>query len=91
MVRKSYGKMRGTRFKLQIRRKPMIHNYIKEFNVGDMVHVNIVSSSPCPHPRFHGLAGVVTEKRGSSYTVKVSVGHKSKEISLRPEHLKLQG
>ena len=83
--------MRGTRFKLQVRRKPRIDNYLKEFNAGDKVHINIVSSSPFPHPRFHGLTGVVTEKRGTSYTVKVLVGNKAKQVSLRPEHLKLQG
>ena len=82
--------MRGTHFKMQVRKKPTISAFMQEFNVGDVVHVNIISSSPFPHPRFQGLTGIVEEKRGESYTVKVSNGNKVKKISLRPEHLKLE-
>ena len=90
IVRKSYGKMRGTHFKMQVRKKPTISTYMQEFRVGDVVHVNILSSSPFPNPRFQGLTGIVEEKRGDSYIVKLSSGNKVKKISLRPEHLKLE-
>jgi large subunit ribosomal protein L21e len=91
IVRKSYGKMRGTRFKMQIRKRPTIRTFMQEFKVGDVVHINIVSSSAFPHPRFQGRTGTVEEKRGKSYTVKIAEGTKKKKLSLRPEHLKLQG
>ncbi|MBI4162933.1 MAG: 50S ribosomal protein L21e [Candidatus Aenigmarchaeota archaeon] len=90
MVRKSYGKMRGTHFKMQVRKKPTIGTYMQQFSVGDVVHVNLLSSSPFPHPRFQGLTGIIEEKRGESYVVKLSSGKKIKKISLRPEHLKLE-
>ena len=82
--------MRGTRFKMQVRKKPAISSYLQEFNAGDVVHVNIVSSSPFPNPRFHGRTGIIEQKRGSSYIVKVNDGNKVKKLSLRPEHLKLE-
>ena len=91
MVRKSYGKMRGTRFKLQVSGKPTITTYMKEFGIGDNVHIHLVSSSPFPNPRFQGLTGTIIEKRGGSYVVSVKNGNKLKKLSLRPEHLKLQG
>ncbi len=82
--------MRGTHFKMQVRKKPTINSFMQEFNVGDVVHVNILSSSPFPHPRFQGRTGIVEEKRGKSYTVRVNDGNKIKKICLRPEHLKLE-
>jgi len=88
MVRKSYGKMRGTRQKMQVKTKPTINRYLAEFSAGDTVHVNYLSSSPLPHPRFQGLTGRVIEKRGNSYAVAVKDGNKPKLLFLRPEHLK---
>ncbi|MDI6721709.1 MAG: 50S ribosomal protein L21e [Candidatus Aenigmarchaeota archaeon] len=89
MVRKSYGKMRGTRLKLRSGQKLSITKYIQKFNVNDKVHIGLVPSSPIQHPRFQGKTGIIKEKRGNSYRVEINDGRKSKYIFLRPEHLKL--
>ncbi len=91
MVRKSYGKMRGTRYKMQVRKKPTVNQYLQKFEAGDSVHVNLVSSSKFPHPRFQGLTGHVVEKRGDAYAVAVKDGNKPKMIFVKPEHLKKAG
>lgn len=88
MVRKSYGKMRGTRKKMQIRKKPTVNTYLAEFEIGQMVSIDYLPSSPLPHPRFQGLTGRVVEKRGNAYAVAVYDGNKSKLLFLKPEHLK---
>ncbi len=82
--------MRGTHFKMQVRKKPTITTFMQEFSVGDVVHVNFLSSSPFPNPRFQGRTGIIEQKRGRSYVVKVNDGNKVKKLSLRPEHLKLE-
>lgn len=88
MVRKSYGKMRGVRKKLQLRKKPTLTQYMREFAEGEKVHINIVPSSKFQHPRFHGLTGTVVDKKGRAYAVQVRDGSKLKTVYLRPEHLK---
>jgi large subunit ribosomal protein L21e len=46
------------------------------------------SSNGRPFRRFFGRTGVITEKRGKSYIVKIKDGKKEKELITRPEHLK---
>ncbi|MBI2578090.1 MAG: 50S ribosomal protein L21e [Candidatus Aenigmarchaeota archaeon] len=87
MVRKSYGKMRGTRKKLRMRRKPTLTGYLRGFDEGQKVHIKIVSSGSFPQPKFHGMTGMVVERRGKSYAIQVRDGNKSKTVYLRPEHL----
>ncbi len=87
MVRKSYGKMRGTRHKLKSRGKPTISKFLKDFNNGDKVCIDFVPSSKLPHPRFQGLVGTVVGKRGKSYIVEIRDGNAPKKLMLRPEHL----
>jgi len=41
-----------------------------------------------PHKRFHGKVGIILEKRGRSYLVKVADGERQKVIISKPEHLK---
>ncbi|MBI2579941.1 MAG: 50S ribosomal protein L21e [Candidatus Aenigmarchaeota archaeon] len=89
MVRKSYGKMRGSRLKLVSGRKLAITSYIKKFSVDEKVHVNLVPSSPFRHPRFHGKTGRIVERRGNSYGVEINDSGKLKTVFLRPEHLKV--
>ncbi len=86
MVRKSYGKMRGTRFKLESR-KATINRFMQQFAVGDVVKIDFVSHR-MTHPRFQGLTGRVVENRSSGYGVEVTDGNKTKVIFLKPEHLK---
>ncbi|MHA1860858.1 MAG: 50S ribosomal protein L21e [Candidatus Ranarchaeia archaeon] len=41
-----------------------------------------------PHRRFCGKVGVIVEKRGRAYLVKVKDGGKTKTIFLRKEHMR---
>jgi len=41
-----------------------------------------------PHIKFQGKIGVVMEKRGRSYVVKIQDGSKTKTVTARPEHLR---
>jgi len=91
MVRKSYGKMRGSRMKMQSRGKPTINRYLAKFEVGEVVHIDYLPSSPLPHPRFQGLTGHVVAKRGDSYGVAIKDGGKAKTLYLRAEHLNRSG
>ncbi|MBI2971572.1 MAG: 50S ribosomal protein L21e [Candidatus Aenigmarchaeota archaeon] len=86
MVRKSYGKMRGTRKKMAAKPKT-ITRYLATFSVGEMVHIDYASQR-IPHPRFKGLTGKVIGIRGASYIVAVKDGNAAKQLMLRPEHLK---
>lgn len=82
--------MRGTRQKLSKGKKTGITPYIRQFSVGQPVHIDFLSSSPLPHPRFHGTTGKVLEKRGKSYVVQFSDKNAVKKLVLRPEHLRPQ-
>lgn len=87
MVRKSYGKMRGTRYRLENKGVPSITSCMEEYNLGDTVHVKFTSTI-VPHPRFHGFTGKVTGRNGRGYIVEVRDGGKFKKISVKAEHLK---
>ena len=91
MVRKSYGKMRGSRLKLRSGRKLSINKYIQKFGINEKVHINLVPSSPMPHPRFQGKTGIIREQRGRGYVVEINDAEKSKTIMLRPEHMRPVG
>ena len=88
MVRKSYGKKRGTRQKLKAREKMTINRYLNGFEIGERVSVSLCPSSNFPHPRFQGKTGEVIEKVGKSYKVRLSDMGRTKHITIKPEHLK---
>ncbi|OKY79208.1 MAG: Ribosomal protein L21E [Candidatus Methanohalarchaeum thermophilum] len=89
----SQGSRRGTRKKLKKdeRKKGLssITESIRDFDVGQRVHIKIDSSvqKGMPHPRFHGKTGEVVEKRGRGYVVEVSDKSTKKKVTIRPEHL----
>ena len=58
--------------------------------MGERVVIDINPSihKGMPHKRFHGKVGVVLERRGRAYVLKVGVGGKDKIVIARPEHLK---
>lgn len=87
MVRKSYGKMRGTRYSFTGKRA-RITEKLASFREGDRVHIEYASHR-APHPRFQGLTGVVVGERGDAYIVAVKQGSAAKRLFLRPEHLKI--
>ena len=87
MVKKSYGKMRGTRRKLRKKEKLPINRFFSEFKEGDRVHIKIDPSSKFQTAKFHGKTGIVLGKRGRCYIIKVRNGKSYKTIFLKPEHL----
>jgi large subunit ribosomal protein L21e len=94
MGRKAKGYRRKTRSLL--RRKPRergktgLSTILHEYKPGEKVVIKINPSihKGMPHRRYHGRVGVITNKRGRAYVVKVTQGDATKEITTRPEHLK---
>ncbi len=72
-----------TRGKLQLSR------YFQELKKGDFVAISrepaVQSSFPV---RFQGITGVIDERKGKSYIVKIKDGNKEKELIIEPIHLK---
>jgi len=94
MVQRSKGFRSKTRHKLQKhpRERGMypITRALKEYKVGDIVHIIIDPSvhKGMPHPRFHGRTGVVVGQRGRAFIVRVRDGGKYKYLIVRPQHLR---
>jgi large subunit ribosomal protein L21e len=92
MVQKSKGPRKRTRslLRIRIRKKTPITRYLQEFEVGSKVVIRPDPSSHkgMPFKRFIGRVGVVIDKRGKSYIIKIKDGKKEKNIISRPEHLK---
>jgi|Deesub1362A_J573_1020465.scaffolds.fasta_scaffold00109_24 large subunit ribosomal protein L21e len=96
-MERSKGFRSKTRHKL--RKKPRdrgkipVTRMIREFNIGDKVHIVIEPSvqKGQPHPRFHGKTGTIVEKRGKSYLVEVSDNDAKKIVISAPVHLIPQG
>lgn len=94
MGRKAKGYRARTRSLL--RRKPRergktgLSKILHEYKSGEKVVIKINPSihKGMPHRRYHGRAGVITDKRGKAYVVEVPQGNATKEIIARPEHLK---
>jgi large subunit ribosomal protein L21e len=90
MVVKSHGPHRKTREKFRRTGKVSINKFIKQFNIGDKIVIDIESSSlnGMPFKRFQGLAGKVIDKRGRAYLIEVKDGGKTKTVIANPEHMK---
>ncbi|HLD83832.1 MAG TPA: 50S ribosomal protein L21e [archaeon] len=88
MVRKSYGKMRGTRFKMQSSGKITVNRFLAKFEPGDKVHIDFRSHQGVPNPKFQGKTGMIISKRGNGYEIKVADMSAAKKIYLKPEHLR---
>ena len=90
MVVKSHGPRRRTREKFRRSKKTPINEFLKKFEIGDKVVIDINSSSVkgMPFRRFQGLCGKIIEKRGRAYLVEIKNGKKIKTIISNPEHLK---
>jgi large subunit ribosomal protein L21e len=89
----SKGYYAGTRSLLKKpnreRGKPQISKLLHVYSPGDQVIIKMNSSvqKSMPHKRFHGKIGLIVEKRGRGYVVKVPQGEAVKEIITRCEHL----
>lgn len=90
MVVKSHGPRRRTREKFRKSIRTPISRFVRQFNIGDKVVIDIESSSDkgMPFRRFQGLSGKVIEKRGKAYLLEIKDGNKTKKIIANPEHLK---
>ena len=92
------GKSKGYRAKTRslLRRKPRekgktgLSKILHEYTSGEKVVVKIDPSvhKGMPHRRYHGRIGVIAKKRGRAYIVNVTQGEATKQIIVRPEHLK---
>jgi large subunit ribosomal protein L21e len=89
MVR-SHGPRKRTREKFRRSRKTPINEFLKKFEKGDKIVIDINSSSVrgMPFKRFQGLSGKVLEKRGKAYLLEIKDGKKLKKIIASPEHIK---
>jgi len=72
------------------RGKTGLSKILYDYKTGEKVVVKIDPSvhKGMPHRRYHGKAGVITDKRGRSYVIDIMQGKAVKEIIVRPEHLK---
>jgi large subunit ribosomal protein L21e len=79
------------KFKKSVRERGLrsITRYVREFEIGERVHIKIDSASQKgrPHPRFHGRTGKIIDRRGRAYIVEVRDGGKFKKLIVNPEHL----
>ena len=80
--------MRGTRYKLQLNKKPTINRFLQKFEVGDTVHIDFLPYGGIPDPKFQGKTGKIISKRGRGYEVTVSDLNATKTITIKSEHMK---
>lgn len=90
----SHGYRRKTRALLRKnpreRGKSPLSRLLYEYGYGDKVVIDTDPSvhKGMPHRRYHGKIGVIIAKMGRAYKVSVTQGDSTKEIIVRPEHLK---
>ena len=86
MAKRSKGTMSKRSRQLGKNNKQLTPNdYIKTFEVGERVVLDIKPLHKIPHPRFLGQAATVTEKRGKGYMVRLQGG---KLLTVSAVHLK---
>ena len=67
-----------------------VAHMVRTFNVGDkVIIIPRAKFIGLPHLRYSNRHGVVTEKRGKSYLVKVGDMGSTKTVIVGPVHLKL--
>jgi large subunit ribosomal protein L21e len=75
--------------KVRTRGKIQLSRYFQELKKGDKVAVAKEKSVSFSFPeRLQGRAGVIVEKRGRAYIVKISDQKKEKKFIIEPIHLK---
>ncbi|GIU68472.1 MAG: 50S ribosomal protein L21e [Candidatus Pacearchaeota archaeon] len=69
--------------------KIKLSRYFQELNIGDFVAIDIEKAISINFPkRLQGRTGIIKEKRGRAYVVKVRDQSKEKEFIIEPVHLK---
>ena len=94
-MRAGRGFRTGTRRKLKMpyKSKFTVERYLRKFEPGQIVMIDIDSSSTknIPHYRYKGKTGRIVEKRGRAYVISIKLGNKEKTLMLKPEHLRPVG
>ncbi len=93
MVMRMGTKQRKTKQKLSVtireRGKIPLSRYFQEFKDGDKVNLKLHPNVQFGrfYPRFHGLTGTISGKKGSCYQVTISDKGKEKFLYVHPIHL----
>jgi large subunit ribosomal protein L21e len=94
MPKRSHGPQTGCRKILtrtpRDKGKVSIVKQLRSFNIGDNVLVKIepMIKKNLIHKRFLNKSGVIVEKRGNAYRVRVKDMNKEKDVMVLPVHLK---
>jgi ribosomal protein L21E len=95
MVTRIGGFRRKTRAKLRKNRRDRgkftLTKFFQEFDAGQKV---VLKAEPAYQngmyfPRFHGKVGIIGDKKGRCYEVKIKDGNLQKNLVVHPIHLKL--
>jgi large subunit ribosomal protein L21e len=86
----SLGFRRKTRSVLKAKKRSPLGAFLRSYNVGESVVIDIDSRQPkgMPHRRFQGLVGRIEEIRRRSMVLRVPVGEKQKQVIARLEHVR---
>ncbi|MCW6159806.1 MAG: hypothetical protein LVQ95_01810 [Candidatus Micrarchaeales archaeon] len=91
MTKRSHGLFVGRTRHLARHHKPSslsVNDYIKKFEVGEKVAIVPKGNTrDIPHPRYRGRIGIITEKRGASYVVKVRIMSAERTLIVPAIHL----
>lgn len=91
MTKRSHGLFVGKTRHLARHHKPSslsVNDYIKKFEIGDKVAIVPKGNTrDIPHPRYRGRIGIITEKRGSAYVVKVRIMSAERTLIVPVIHL----
>lgn len=70
--------------------RPSPAKFLKEFEVGDKVVIDVEPSvrRGMPHRRYQGKVGMVVGRRGDAYLVDIKLGGKTKHLIVLSVHLK---
>jgi large subunit ribosomal protein L21e len=90
---KSHGYRRGSRKVMS--KKPRerglqpLGRLLHEYKRGDRTIIKIDPSfhKGMPHHRYQGKVGIIEDKRGSAYIIRIKDGQKIRSLIVRPEHL----
>ena len=71
------------------RGKLQLSRYFQELKEGDFVAISREPTVQSSFPkRFQGITGVVENRRGKAYMIKIKDGNKEKRLLIEPIHLK---
>jgi len=77
------------RRKIRTRGKLQLSRWFQSLKEGQSVSVVRETSVPVNFPkRLQGMTGIIEEKRGQEYIVKIKTGGKEKKFIINPIHLK---